>query len=168
VEALEILEIDLTACEEMMCLVHQGVPGRTEANFILWQLLERAYYGDTDDLSRLCSAKIRASRMMIDRPGQGDRAVNQWRWERFSEPRQGISQFAPSAAPPSWNRNIRTDKRGNPIPPPDCWAPNPPPAAEAYVPTSGASSSGGNPPGPAPPAPPPPQLPGRGNRPVWV
>ena len=128
-KALEILELDLNACEELMCVVHQVIPGRTEANFILWTLLLAAYSGDVDDLSRLCSTKVRDARRYCDRPNSRQPGGNTWCWNRFTTPRAGIMHFAPESVPEP-HPEIRMDDQGNPLPPPDCWAP-PPPAPEA-------------------------------------
>ena len=158
-----------------MCLIHQGVPGRTEGNFILWQLLKQAYDGDPEDLSRLCSTKIRDARRFCDRPGKGQPGGNTWCWNRFITPRAGIAHFAPEAVPQ--DPHCRLDSNGNPLPPPDCWAPvAPPPAAENAPPAEEAKAP---PPPPEAPAaatnrswgwaPPQPQLPGRGShRPLWL
>ena len=150
-KAMEVLELDLNSCEELMHLVHLGIPGRTEANFILWQLLMAAYMGDRDDLSRLCSTKVRDARRFCDRPGKGQPGGNTWCWNRFITPRAGIIHFAPESVPEP-HPEILMDEQGNPLPPPDCWAPPPPapeaasnpvpppPAPEAQDPAAAASS----------------------------
>ena len=170
-EALELLELDLNACEELMCLIHQGVPGRTEGNFILWQLLKQAYDGDPEDLSRLCSTKIRDARRFCDRPGKGQPGGNTWCWNRSITPRAGIAHFAPEAVPR--DLHLRLDDNGNPMAPPDCWAPGPPPPAAPPAEEAQAPP----PPSPPPEAPAaaaqgwrgPPQLPGRGShKPLWL
>ena len=173
-KAIELLELDLSACEELMCLVHQGVPGRTEANFILWTLLTQAYSGDPEDLSRLCSTKIRAARQFCDRPSKGQQGANTWCWNRYITPREGIKHFAPDAVPQ--DPQCRLDANGNPLPPPDCWAP----AAPAPPPENAPAAPTAEAPPPATPeapagetnwgwAPPQPQLPGRGShRPLWL
>ena len=152
--ALEILELDREAIEDIFLLVAQGDPGRAEANEILWTLLAELSLADPPhrDLSRKCSSMVTDARKRIDRPPRDHRDRQWWSWKKAIYPRDPV--WAAAAVPR--DPRLLTGPGGVPLRPPACWAPPPPPApAPAAHGTpgpsrpSGASGSSG-PSGPAP------------------
>lgn len=156
-EAVELLELDSCAITDLLLLVHQGLPGRSEANEIMWTLLhDFGLSSDLRDLSRKASKMIREARRWIDRPPANSRDQGFWHWRHVVEPRN--PRWSPASVPAV--PVVLTKPDGSPLPPPQCWKPPSPPRDPAPR----------GPPQQAPaavPSGPPGQVPGSSNAPQW-
>ena len=125
-EAVELLELDSYAITDLLLLVHQGLPGRSEANEIMWKLLhDVGLSDDLRDLSRKASSMIREGRRWIDRPPPNSRDQAFWNWRQVVQPRN--PRWSPASVPAS--PVVLTKPDGSPLPPPQRWRPPSPPKA---------------------------------------
>lgn len=137
-----LLELDADSWLELMLLVSQGPPGRSEANQILFELMTRwASMGEYKNLSRKVSTMIKAARRAIDRPPDDHSDLRFWTVQRAMVAR--YPEFLPEKVPT--NGLIQTAESGAPLRPPQCWVPPPPPedlqAPPAQQPYGGPQSS---------------------------
>lgn len=140
-----LLELDAASWMDMMILAHQGPPGRSEANKILWEVLTKlACQRDFKNLSRKISSLVGASRRLIDRPPDGHRDLEGWTSKKALFPR--YPEFSHTRVPRE--PRVVTGPRGVPLAPPQCFGAPPPPApAPQQVPAwagSSASASAGS------------------------
>lgn len=127
-DAMDLMDIDAAACEDLALLASQGVAGRTQANEIVWKGLSNlALEPGHRDFSRKISNLVTLARRLIDRPPTWHEDARSWSWERALRPR--TLEFAPTSVPR--DPRVVTGPRGRPLRPPACWgAPPPPPPPE--------------------------------------
>ena len=124
------LELDLKSQLDLMLLAHSGLVGRTEANFVLWEILSNwALKPEYEDLSNKLSNLVGIARRRFDRPPEFDseglphRDRKWWRWKCYSVPRN--IAFSPLEIPTEYK--LLKGVGGEPLPPPRCWGePDPP------------------------------------------
>jgi hypothetical protein len=120
------MELDRKAVLDMVLLAHCGLPGRSEANRVLWELLSIwALKEEYVDISRKTSTLVWEARRHFERPPQADRDCLWWEPRHYVAPR--LPQWSPLAV--EWHpvtlEYLPTypDINGDPQPPPACWAP---------------------------------------------
>ena len=118
------LELDKKAKVDLILLAHSGLPGRTAANKIVWDLcslwaLDPGY----ENLSHKVSSEVGHARKQFDRPPHEHPDLNWWRWDLYQEPRRNV-HFSPLAVPKGpWT--LLMGEGSEPLPPPRCWGPPP-------------------------------------------
>ena len=125
-EAIELLELDLKACRDLLLLAQQGSVGRAHANKILWELLTgTGADGKYRECSRFCSSQVHNARRQIDRPPRGHPDLEDWTWENYYGLPEHMVRWCSSQVPP---QEVAKDMRVNmgapgdfPLKPPDCW-----------------------------------------------
>ena len=129
-KAVETLELDGEAIQDLFLLIAQGRAGRAEANEILWDLMSHWALVDRDhrDLSRKCSSMVNWARKIIDRPPATHEDRAKWTYRASMYPRNAA--FDPFEVPA--DPRVLTGRGGVPLRPPACWgAPPPPPYPQA-------------------------------------
>ena len=124
-KAVETLELDGEAIQDLFLLIAQGRAGRAEANEILWDLMSHWALVDRDhrDLSRKCSSMVSTARRCIDRPPARHEDRVSWTYRASMFPRN--SAFDPLEVPA--DPRVLTGRGGVPLRPPACWGAPPPP-----------------------------------------
>ena len=119
-----VLELDTKARRDLMLLAHSGYVGRTEANFILWNVLTKeALDVPYTNLSSLVSNRVHAARQQFDRPPNWNADFKYWGWDKYLHPRPLVAPFAPGAVPEAGTFEIQTGDGEVPLAPPMCWRP---------------------------------------------
>ena len=121
-QIFEVLELDRKARRDFMLLVHSGLPGRAEANEIMWSLLSYwALQPQYRNLSSKTSQLILRARKRVDRPPRAHSDRHGWTWSFYAEPRH--PNWSPLAVPRPGTWELLTGPGGLPLPPPECWGP---------------------------------------------
>jgi len=118
-QIFRVLELDRKAIMDWFLLAHSGIVGRTEANYILWYILDLALQKPYLNLSNKVSALVGASRKTFDRPPKdhGDRRF--WAWHLLEEPHRW--DFSPTVALEYINVPFNQPINGVPLLPPRMW-----------------------------------------------
>ena len=69
------LDIDLQGAQHLFLLAQQGVPGRTAANKLLWEMLAPGALHGKWDPEKIWQAQIKTARLKIDQPPQNTRTM---------------------------------------------------------------------------------------------
>ena len=123
---MNVLELDRKARMQLMFLYNSGMPGRTCANQLLWDLLsDWALDPVYEDLSYKVRMEVLELRKTFDRPPGDHEDLFGWTWERYKVPLDKYWRWSPKAVPrrvrPDLPLPVRTYENGRPLEPPYCW-----------------------------------------------
>ena len=126
VEIFNVLELDRKARVELMLLYHSGLPGRTSANKVLWNLLSDWALDPTyEDLSHKVSSEVPKIRRTFDRPPWNHRDLAMWPWRNYAEPLHRNWKWIAKAVPPRAFHDpplvLVVGPGGPPLEPAECW-----------------------------------------------
>ena len=126
-EVMEVLELDRKARRDLFLLAQAGVPGRTFANKLLWDLLSGpALDPRYPEMSNLVSSQVMEYRRMFDRPPREHADLKHFWWSRLDDVYLAyLKPFKPKAVPNGpWTLLMGHGRDlGKPLPPPYCWGP---------------------------------------------
>ena len=112
-----VLELDNKAACDWWLMLSAGLPGRTCANKLLWEIL--TIYAVQDpvfwDISSWVSARVNLLRMCFDKPNQENLEYWNWSWLETT----CYQNFSPTAVPTYFE--FRKGQDGTPLEPPFCW-----------------------------------------------
>ena len=91
-----VLELDRKAIMDWFLLAHSGLVGRTEASYVLWNILELALKKPYLNLSNKMTSLVGTSRRSFDRPPRNHPDSRIWAWHLYEEPRYW--DFSPTVA----------------------------------------------------------------------
>ena len=119
----KVLELDRKACVDLFLLLQSGLPGRTYANKLLWDLLtQEALDPSYEDLSHKVSSAVTWARKDLDRPPRGHKDLEWWWWSCYDEVSYKDLKWSPTQVPTGqWA--LLTGEGGVPLAPPRCWGP---------------------------------------------
>ena len=100
-EVMEVLELDRKARRDLFLLAQAGVPGRTYANKLLWDLLSGpALDPRYPDMSNMTSAKVMDARKMFDRPPREHADMKHFWWSLLDDVYLApLKPFSPKGGP---------------------------------------------------------------------
>ena len=124
---MEVLELDRRARVDLLLLAQSGLPGRCEANRILWHLMaEWALEDSYRDLSSKVTNQVSQARKKFDRPPNWHPELLDWSWAFYTDgrlndpwnPKTVPDVNAPCGPGDAW-QNL--GQYGESIQPPLCW-----------------------------------------------
>ena len=128
---MDLVDLDRRARVDLMLLAQAGLPGRTEANKILWSLMaEWAVDPSYRDLSAKVTSACGRARLKFDRPPRNHWDNTWWGWSHYTD---GCNNdpYCPKNIPDSvgvpcgpqeaWQMVPQLGPHGEPQPPPWAW-----------------------------------------------